>query len=125
MQLQSTISLCKLLSESKRKRFKCLDQSLKAIQGFSSKDSNTTLGSLIFAAIDRIRELLRFNEQLADNSENPELKSELLIKIANSYKNSIDLRITWLEALANHHDAVSIELDYLYLNDLICILFLV
>ena len=109
MQLQSTISLCKLLAESKVKEFSYLGQSLKAIKHFGNDEDDEQLKTLIHGTVNRIQELLRFNEQLAENDNNPELKAELLIKIADSYSNSIDLRITWLEALASHHTKASID----------------
>ena len=107
MQLQSTISLCKLLSgENKVKEYSNLRKSLKTITSHSQVDPDRTLGTMIENGINQISRLLRFNEQLAENDHNPEVMAELIYKIADSYAHSPNLRITWLEALATHHSDV-------------------
>lgn len=110
MRLQSTVSLCRLLSgEQKVIEYGNLRESLAVISGYAEKNqSNTTLKQMIVDGVKLVSRLLRFNEQLVENDQNPQVMEELFIKIANSYFHSPKLHITWLEALATHHTDVCI-----------------
>ena len=85
MKLQVTISLCKLLSETKEKQFMFLRQSLLAIQSYAKTEEDEKLRTLIETTVSGVNDLLHINERLAENDNNPEVKAELLIKIADSY----------------------------------------
>jgi hypothetical protein len=109
MQLQSTVSLCRLLSgKNKVKEYYNLSRSLELIREYSQNEQNPTLKSMVEEAIGQVNQLVLFNQQLALNDQNPELQAELILKIANSYRHSPDLRMTWLEALASHHNEVTL-----------------
>lgn len=54
-------------------------------------------------SISEIFKLIQSNEKLTENQYDKDITAEILLEISNSYKNSIDLRITWLESLALHH----------------------
>jgi len=104
MKLQSTISLCKLLScEQKVKGYANLRNSLQVVQDYTQQEENQTIQEMIVGAVHQVSRLLRFNEQLSENEQNPQLMAELFIKIAHSYFHSPNLLMTWLEALAAHH----------------------
>ena len=119
MQLQSTIALCRLLSgENKVKEYSNVRKSLQTILLHTKNEKNETLRNMIENGIDQISRLLRFNERLAENDKNPEVMAELFIKIADSYRHSPNLRMTWLEALATHHA----DVIFFFLNPTISLL---
>eukprot|EP00339_Tiarina_fusa_P001603 CAMPEP_0116997064 /NCGR_PEP_ID=MMETSP0472-20121206/641_1 /TAXON_ID=693140 ORGANISM="Tiarina fusus, Strain LIS" /NCGR_SAMPLE_ID=MMETSP0472 /ASSEMBLY_ACC=CAM_ASM_000603 /LENGTH=540 /DNA_ID=CAMNT_0004695853 /DNA_START=147 /DNA_END=1769 /DNA_ORIENTATION=+ len=104
MKLQSTISLCRLLScEQKVKGYANLRNSLTVVRDYSEQEENATLKEMIVGAVHQVSRLLRFNEQLAENDQNPQVMAELFLKIAHSYFHTPNLLMTWLEALAAHH----------------------
>lgn len=110
MKLQSTISLCKLLScEQKVKGYSFLRNSLTVVRDYAEKSDDETLKELVVGAVHQVSRLLRFNEQLAENEDNPQLMAELLLKIANSYFHTPNLHMTWLEALAAHHQKAKVS----------------
>jgi hypothetical protein len=121
MQLQSTVSLCRLLSgKNKVKEYNNLSRSLELIREYSQNEQNQTLKTMVEEAIDQVNQLVRFNQQLAFNDQNPELQAELILKIAYTYRHSPDLLMTWLEALASHHTEVSCDPEISHV-DLSCV----
>ena len=108
MKLQSTICLCKLLSaEQKVKEYTNLRLSLATVREYTENNQDPEdLKQMIFTNLQQVSRLLRFNEQLVENDQNPELMAELFLKIADSYLTTPNLFVTWLEALATHQTTV-------------------
>lgn len=106
MEIESTISLCKLLSgKQKVTNYSLIRASLQILHNYTKENQkNEELKEMIVFALDKIILLLGFNEQLTESEFHSQKMSELYFKIAHGYSQTApNLYITWLEALAAYN----------------------
>eukprot|EP01104_Vermistella_antarctica_P003930 TRINITY_DN1431_c0_g1_i1.p1 TRINITY_DN1431_c0_g1~~TRINITY_DN1431_c0_g1_i1.p1 ORF type:complete len:2060 (+),score=630.15 TRINITY_DN1431_c0_g1_i1:204-6383(+) len=112
MEVQSTVAISKLVGDPFLKDYTFLMSSLKAVDEHAkcatadgSEDSESGGGFVVAVSsmISQLFELIEYNKKIAENSFDPELTADLYVKISNSYFNSPNLRVTWLENLSAVH----------------------
>lgn len=108
MKLQSTLAISRLV-----KQVKCnYDELQQAMEAMGAYRDPKTAGQASWQQqlrelISRHGRIIRDSVRIAQITDNySEYKAELLYKVSLEYVNSPDLRITWLNNLANYHETI-------------------
>ncbi|XP_019373203.1 PREDICTED: dedicator of cytokinesis protein 8 isoform X1 [Gavialis gangeticus] len=106
VKMQVTMSLASLVGKSSDFNEEYLRRSLRTILAYAEEDAD--MQSTLFPA--QVEELLcNLNSILSDTvkmrefQEDPEMLMDLMYRIAKGYQTSPDLRLTWLQNMAEKH----------------------
>ena len=108
VKVQTTISLSKLVGKG-IKTDKYLRRSLATISKYvvtqvkSGNSSQNIFAGQVEELTGRLHTILRDSLKINEHSSDPEMMADLYYRIAVGYKNAPDLRVAWLESLANFH----------------------
>jgi hypothetical protein len=117
VKVQTIIALSKLVGQGKIKEPTFLKRALKAVQRYANQyneatesvgtSPNTTSSSPLAEQVEqttqRLLAILEDSVKINQHSNDPEMLADLYHRIAASYRNAPDLRVTWLESLAAVH----------------------
>ncbi|PIO29497.1 hypothetical protein AB205_0115890 [Aquarana catesbeiana] len=106
VKMQVTMSLASLVGKSQDFNEEFLRKSLRSILAYAEEDED--MQSTLFPA--QVKELLQnLNSILSDTvkmrafQKDPEMLMDLMYRIAKGYQTSPDLRLTWLQNMAEKH----------------------
>uniref|UniRef100_A0A8C9MLF3 Dedicator of cytokinesis 8 n=1 Tax=Serinus canaria TaxID=9135 RepID=A0A8C9MLF3_SERCA len=108
VKMQVTMSLASLVGKSPEFNEEFLRRSLRTILAYAEEDTDI-LSTLIFALLQVEELLCNLNGILSDTvkmrefQEDPEMLMDLMYRIAKGYQTSPDLRLTWLQNMAEKH----------------------
>eukprot|EP01125_Pyxidicula_operculata_P010724 TRINITY_DN352_c2_g1_i5.p1 TRINITY_DN352_c2_g1~~TRINITY_DN352_c2_g1_i5.p1 ORF type:complete len:1457 (+),score=276.94 TRINITY_DN352_c2_g1_i5:217-4587(+) len=106
VKLQSMISITKLAGESLEKKVK-FDRYISSIKGvtkyFENKKDSESVAKQVKNLEDQMISVIKDHEKMGEFVYDPEMMCTLYNKISSQLLESPDLRITWLENLANFH----------------------
>ncbi|EAL73033.1 DOCK family protein [Dictyostelium discoideum AX4] len=105
MKIQSTVAISRLVGEIKLENSFNLSSFLMKVRKFVTQQEN---GDSVFInqveeMLNRIDTLMKYSHTINQNKNDPELVSEMYFRISNSYFESPNLRLTWLENLSKIH----------------------
>jgi len=98
MRLQSTIAISRL-AEDNTSSYKHLREVLDAVQSLQEGE----LEKLFEDLHTTLKKVIHDSERIAEFRFDPEMTEELFFDVSIAYRDSPDLRVTWLENLAKHH----------------------
>uniref|UniRef100_A0A8B9GF53 Dedicator of cytokinesis 8 n=1 Tax=Amazona collaria TaxID=241587 RepID=A0A8B9GF53_9PSIT len=108
VKMQMTMSLASLVGKSPEFNEEFLRRSLRTILAYAEEDKH--LRNMLFFVLLQVEELLcNLNSILSDTvkmrefQEDPEMLMDLMYRIAKGYQTSPDLRLTWLQNMAEKH----------------------
>ncbi|KAN0034357.1 hypothetical protein ACTFIV_000860 [Dictyostelium citrinum] len=105
MKIQSTVAISRLVGEIKLENSYNLSSFLMKVRKLVTQQEN---GDSVFInqveeMLNRIDTLMKYSHTINQNKNDPELVSEMYFRISNSYFESPNLRLTWLENLSKIH----------------------
>ncbi|KAK5576125.1 hypothetical protein RB653_007266 [Dictyostelium firmibasis] len=105
MKIQSTVAISRLVGEIKLENSYNLSSFLQKVRKLVTQQEN---GDSVFInqveeMLNRIDTLMKYSHTINQNKNDPELVSEMYFRISNSYFESPNLRLTWLENLSKIH----------------------
>ncbi|XP_065185199.1 dedicator of cytokinesis protein 7-like [Sycon ciliatum] len=109
VKVQSTVALSTLVAGSQGQSCNadCLRRSLKTILTYADQDeamSNTPFPEQVKELVHNLHMILRDTVNLNEYKEDPDMLLDLMLRIAKGYANSPDLRLTWLQNMAQKHN---------------------
>ncbi|XP_065346303.1 dedicator of cytokinesis protein 11 isoform X2 [Cloeon dipterum] len=106
MHLQLVISVSRLLGNMDVLNNSRMQESLSMINNFASSDKAmkmTRFPKEVRQLTTRMRNVLMATAQMREHNHEPEVLNELQLNLADSYSCTPELRMTWLQALAENH----------------------
>lgn len=108
VKMQITMSLSSLVGMSSSENFdeEFLRRSLKTILTYAENDEDlksTSFPEQVRDMIVNFHMILSDTVKMKEHKEDPEMLIDLMYRIAKGYQNSPDLRMTWLQNMAQQH----------------------
>eukprot|EP01137_Pigoraptor_chileana_P018685 Opistho-2@78585 len=111
VKLQSTIALSRIVGSSEIVRGQCLQRALSTIAAYAAEDkaiaTNSPFPSQVRDLCARLYTILRDTVRMKANDKDSDMLVDIMYRLAQGYANSPDLRVTWLENLAQYHKSTS------------------
>lgn len=107
VKMQVTMSLASLVGKSSDFQEDYLRRSLRTILAYAEEDSemqNTQLPSQVDELLRNLNSILSDTVKMREFQEDPEMLMDLMYRIAKGYQTSPDLRLTWLQNMAEKHN---------------------
>ncbi|KAM4616568.1 dedicator of cytokinesis protein 8 isoform 2-T2 [Polymixia lowei] len=107
VKMQVTMSLASLVGQSSDFHEEYLRRSLRTILAYAEEDSemqNTQLPSQVDELLRNLNSILSDTVKMREFQEDPEMLMDLMYRIAKGYQTSPDLRLTWLQNMAEKHN---------------------
>ncbi|XP_072289223.1 dedicator of cytokinesis protein 8 [Eucyclogobius newberryi] len=107
VKMQVTMSLASLVGQSSDFQEEHLRRSLRTILSYAEEDSemqNTQLPSQVDELLRNLNSILSDTVKMREFQEDPEMLMDLMYRIAKGYQTSPDLRLTWLQNMAEKHN---------------------
>ncbi|EGC37649.1 hypothetical protein DICPUDRAFT_149722 [Dictyostelium purpureum] len=105
IKIQSTVAISRLVGEIKLENSYNLSSFLMKVRKLvkSNPDNTQVFINQVEEMLNRIDTLMKYSHIITENKNDPELVTEMYYKISNSYFESPNLRLTWLENLSKIH----------------------
>ncbi|KAF2072984.1 hypothetical protein CYY_005696 [Polysphondylium violaceum] len=103
MKIQSTVAISRLVGEIKLENSNNLNIFLNKVMKETKNHESTIFITQVDEMIKRIHTLIKYSNTISANKNDPEMVSEMYYRISNSYFESPNLRLTWLENLSKIH----------------------
>eukprot|EP00794_Sanderia_malayensis_P007879 gene7879-8730_t len=106
VKMQVTLSLSKLVGSTQNFNEDYLTRSLKTIITYAETDQqlkSTPFPEQVRELVFNLHMILSDTVKMKEYHEDPEMLIDLMYRIAKGYQNSPDLRLTWLQNMANKH----------------------
>uniref|UniRef100_A0A8C5CC66 Dedicator of cytokinesis 8 n=1 Tax=Gadus morhua TaxID=8049 RepID=A0A8C5CC66_GADMO len=106
VKMQVTMSLASLVGQSSDFQEEYLRRSLRTILAYAEEDGemrNTQLPSQVDELLRNLNSILSDTVKMREFQEDPEMLMDLMYRIAKGYQTSPDLRLTWLQNMAEKH----------------------
>ncbi|KAM9464551.1 dedicator of cytokinesis protein 8-like isoform 2-T2 [Salvelinus alpinus] len=106
VKMQVTMSLASLVGKSEDFHEEYLRRSLRTILAYAEEDTemqNTPLPSQVDELLRNLNSILSDTVKMREFQEDPEMLMDLMYRIAKGYQTSPDLRLTWLQNMAEKH----------------------
>lgn len=107
VKMQVTMSLASLVGKSSDFQEEHLRRSLRTILAYAEEDTetqNTQLPSQVDELLRNLNSILSDTVKMREFQEDPEMLMDLMYRIAKGYQTSPDLRLTWLQNMAEKHN---------------------
>uniref|UniRef100_A0A3P9MNW4 Dedicator of cytokinesis 8 n=1 Tax=Oryzias latipes TaxID=8090 RepID=A0A3P9MNW4_ORYLA len=107
IKMQVTMSLASLVGKSSDFQEEYLRRSLRTILAYAEEDAemqNTQLPSQVDELLRNLNCILSDTVKMREFQEDPEMLMDLMYRIAKGYQTSPDLRLTWLQNMAEKHN---------------------
>ncbi|XP_056152523.1 dedicator of cytokinesis protein 8 [Lampris incognitus] len=107
VKMQVTMSLASLVGKSSDFHEEHLRRSLRTILAYAEEDAemqNTQLPSQVDELLRNLNSILSDTVKMREFQEDPEMLMDLMYRIAKGYQTSPDLRLTWLQNMAEKHN---------------------
>ncbi|XP_075905606.1 dedicator of cytokinesis protein 8 isoform X1 [Nelusetta ayraudi] len=107
VKMQVTMSLASLVGKSSDFQEEYLRRSLRTILAYAEEDTemkNTQLPSQVEDLLKNLNSILLDTVKMREFQEDPEMLMDLMYRIAKGYQTSPDLRLTWLQNMAEKHN---------------------
>ncbi|XP_033475104.1 dedicator of cytokinesis protein 8 isoform X1 [Epinephelus lanceolatus] len=107
VKMQVTMSLASLVGKSSDFQEEYLRRSLRTILAYAEEDNemqNTQLPSQVDELLRNLNSILSDTVKMREFQEDPEMLMDLMYRIAKGYQTSPDLRLTWLQNMAEKHN---------------------
>ncbi|KAM3868150.1 dedicator of cytokinesis protein 8 [Diretmus argenteus] len=107
VKMQVTMSLASLVGKSSDFHEEYLRHSLRTILAYAEEDTemkNTQLPSQVDELLRNLNSILSDTVKMREFQEDPEMLMDLMYRIAKGYQTSPDLRLTWLQNMAEKHN---------------------
>uniref|UniRef100_A0A8C9YQ63 Dedicator of cytokinesis 8 n=1 Tax=Sander lucioperca TaxID=283035 RepID=A0A8C9YQ63_SANLU len=107
VKMQVTMSLASLVGKSSDFQEEYLRCSLRTILAYAEEDTemqNTQLPSQVDELLRNLNSILSDTVKMREFQEDPEMLMDLMYRIAKGYQTSPDLRLTWLQNMAEKHN---------------------
>ncbi|XP_070690098.1 dedicator of cytokinesis protein 8 [Pempheris klunzingeri] len=107
VKMQVTMSLASLVGKSSDFQEEYLRRSLCTILAYAEEDTamhNTQLPSQVDELLRNLNSILSDTVKMREFQEDPEMLMDLMYRIAKGYQTSPDLRLTWLQNMAEKHN---------------------
>ncbi|MEQ2184599.1 Dedicator of cytokinesis protein 8, partial [Goodea atripinnis] len=107
VKMQVTMSLASLVGKSSDFQEEYLRRSLRTILAYAEEDAemqNTLLPSQVDELLRNLNSILSDTVKMREFQEDPEMLMDLMYRIAKGYQTSPDLRLTWLQNMAEKHN---------------------
>uniref|UniRef100_A0A8C4F3N2 Dedicator of cytokinesis 8 n=1 Tax=Dicentrarchus labrax TaxID=13489 RepID=A0A8C4F3N2_DICLA len=107
VKMQVTMSLASLVGKSSDFQEEYLRRSLRTILAYAEEDTemqNTQLPSQVEELLRNLNSILSDTVKMREFQEDPEMLMDLMYRIAKGYQTSPDLRLTWLQNMAEKHN---------------------
>uniref|UniRef100_A0A673BLM7 Dedicator of cytokinesis 8 n=1 Tax=Sphaeramia orbicularis TaxID=375764 RepID=A0A673BLM7_9TELE len=107
VKMQVTMSLASLVGKSSDFQEEYLRRSLRTILAYAEEDTemqNTQLPSQVDELLRNLNSILSDTVKMREFQEDPEMLMDLMYRIAKGYQTSPDLRLTWLQNMAEKHN---------------------
>nr|CAB3239426.1 dedicator of cytokinesis protein 7 [Phallusia mammillata] len=106
VKMQVTMSMSSLVGVSHTFDEEFLRRSLKTVLSYAEIDSElegTSFPEQVRDLVFNLHMILSDTVKMKEHKEDPEMLIDLMYRIAKGYQNSPDLRLTWLQNMANQH----------------------
>ncbi|XP_077456010.1 dedicator of cytokinesis protein 8 isoform X3 [Stigmatopora argus] len=106
VKMQVTMSLASLVGKSSDFQEEHLRRSLRTILAYAEEDAemqNTQLPLQVDELLRNLNSILSDTVKMREFQEDPEMLMDLMYRIAKGYQTSPDLRLTWLQNMAEKH----------------------
>jgi len=103
MKIQSTVAISRLVGEIKLENSNNLNIFLNRVMKETKNHESQAFITQVDEMIKRIHTLIKYSNTISANKNDPEMVSEMYYRISNSYFESPNLRLTWLENLSKIH----------------------
>ncbi|KAK1801285.1 hypothetical protein P4O66_022961, partial [Electrophorus voltai] len=107
VKMQVTMSLASLVGKSSDVREEYLRRSFRTILSYAEEDSEmqaTQLPAQVDELLKNLNSILLDTVKMKEFQEDPEMLMDLMYRIAKNYQTSPDLRLTWLQNMAEKHN---------------------
>ncbi|XP_061756610.1 dedicator of cytokinesis protein 8 isoform X2 [Nerophis ophidion] len=107
VKMQVTMSLASLVGKSSDFQEEHLRCSLRTILAYAEEDAemqNTQLPQQVDELLRNLNSILSDTVKMREFQEDPEMLMDLMYRIAKGYQTSPDLRLTWLQNMAEKHN---------------------
>ncbi|KAL6458828.1 hypothetical protein MHYP_G00323000 [Metynnis hypsauchen] len=107
VKMQVTMSLASLVGKSSDVREEYLRRSFRTILAYAEEDTemqSTQLPSQVDELLRNLNSILSDTVKMKEFQEDPEMLMDLMYRIAKGYQTSPDLRLTWLQNMAEKHN---------------------
>ncbi|XP_049572632.1 dedicator of cytokinesis protein 8 [Syngnathus scovelli] len=107
VKMQVTMSLASLVGKSSDFEEEHLRRSLRTILAYAEEDAemqNTQLPQQVDELLRNLNSILSDTVKMREFQEDPEMLMDLMYRIAKGYQTSPDLRLTWLQNMAEKHN---------------------
>ncbi|XP_041855097.1 dedicator of cytokinesis protein 8 isoform X1 [Melanotaenia boesemani] len=107
VKMQVTMSLASLVGKSSDFQEEYLRRSLRTILAYAEEDAemqNTQLPLQVDELLRNLNSILSDTVKMREFQEDPEMLMDLMYRIAKGYQTSPDLRLTWLQNMAEKHN---------------------
>ncbi|XP_041642776.1 dedicator of cytokinesis protein 8 isoform X2 [Cheilinus undulatus] len=107
VKMQVTMSLASLVGKSSDFQEEYLRRSLRTILAYAEEDSemqSSQLRSQVDELLRNLNSILSDTVKMREFQEDPEMLMDLMYRIAKGYQTSPDLRLTWLQNMAEKHN---------------------
>uniref|UniRef100_A0A3B4DTK2 Dedicator of cytokinesis 8 n=1 Tax=Pygocentrus nattereri TaxID=42514 RepID=A0A3B4DTK2_PYGNA len=108
VKMQVTMSLASLVGKSSDVREEYLRRSFRTILAYAEEDTemqSTQLPSQVDELLRNLNSILSDTVKMKEFQEDPEMLMDLMYRIAKGYQTSPDLRLTWLQNMAEKHNS--------------------
>uniref|UniRef100_W5MSP2 Dedicator of cytokinesis 8 n=1 Tax=Lepisosteus oculatus TaxID=7918 RepID=W5MSP2_LEPOC len=106
VKMQVTMSLASLVGKSSDFHEEYLRRSLRTILAYAEEDTemqSTQLPCQVDELLRNLNSILSDTVKMREFQEDPEMLMDLMYRIAKGYQTSPDLRLTWLQNMAEKH----------------------
>uniref|UniRef100_A0A8B9K1N1 Dedicator of cytokinesis 8 n=1 Tax=Astyanax mexicanus TaxID=7994 RepID=A0A8B9K1N1_ASTMX len=107
VKMQVTMSLASLVGKSSDVHEEYLRRSFRTILAYAEEDTemqSTQLPSQVDELLRNLNSILSDTVKMKEFQEDPEMLMDLMYRIAKGYQTSPDLRLTWLQNMAEKHN---------------------
>uniref|UniRef100_A0A8C4F0T5 Dedicator of cytokinesis 8 n=1 Tax=Dicentrarchus labrax TaxID=13489 RepID=A0A8C4F0T5_DICLA len=99
VKMQVTMSLASLVGKSSDFQEEYLRRSLRTILAYAEEDTE-----ILILLLRNLNSILSDTVKMREFQEDPEMLMDLMYRIAKGYQTSPDLRLTWLQNMAEKHN---------------------
>lgn len=106
VKMQVTMSLASLVGRSPDFNEEYLRRSLRTILAYAEEDEDmkqTAFPNQVVGLLRNLNSILSDTVKMREFQEDPEMLMDLMYRIAKGYQSSPDLRLTWLQNMAEKH----------------------
>ncbi|XP_076145387.1 dedicator of cytokinesis protein 8 isoform X3 [Alosa pseudoharengus] len=107
VKMQVTMSLASLVGKSSDVQEEYLRRSFRTILAYAEEDTEmqaTQLPAQVDELLENLNRILSDTVKMKEFQEDPEMLMDLMYRIAKGYQTSPDLRLTWLQNMAEKHN---------------------